>query len=160
MQSRKKKATPVKVKKILVPTDFSTAARAAFRHALAMAKETPTEIILLHVVAPSESRDRDRTLNVARKKLDEFCQSKGGESNRCQTVVRAGIPFVEITQRARELGADLIVLGRPDQTGSASFGDGHTLDRVARYATCPVLLVRETDGNIPAPALRDFSYHR
>jgi nucleotide-binding universal stress UspA family protein len=85
-------------------------------------------------------------VNTAKKNLADLCKTQGGLSNRCKTIVRTGVPFFEITQSANSDGVDLIIVGRRDST-KANFGDGYTLDRVVRYARCPVLIVIETDRN-------------
>ena len=41
-------------------------------------------------------------------------------------------------------GVDLIVLGRRDSKIVGRFGEGHTSDRVMRYAKCAVLIVNES----------------
>lgn len=76
-------------------------------------------------------------------------KSVGFSPERCTVLVRAGVPFFEITQSANESEVDLIVIGRRQQTSAVSLGDGHTSERVARYATCPVLLVREPQSLHP-----------
>ena len=41
-----------KLRRILHPTDFSSASRPAFDRALALARETRAELVLLHILAP------------------------------------------------------------------------------------------------------------
>jgi nucleotide-binding universal stress UspA family protein len=41
------------VKRILHPSDFSTASRAAFAKAVAMAKANRAELVVLHVLTPA-----------------------------------------------------------------------------------------------------------
>jgi nucleotide-binding universal stress UspA family protein len=150
-QNRKKKdGRETKLQNILVPIDFSTAAKQAFQYALDAAGRYRSKIILLHVVTPSESQDVNGAVSAAKRKLARFCKTEGAPSKRCKSIVRTGIPFFEITQSANGDGADLIILGRRDSASAGRFGEGHTSDRVVRYATCPVLLVRETGRHFVA----------
>lgn len=58
------------------------------------------------------------------------------------TLVRFGKPYLEILDAAREVGADLIVLGVRGR-GAMDIGFfGSTANQVVRRATCPVLTVR------------------
>lgn len=143
MQTRKREAQRAPLQNILVPVDFSPAAKAAVRYASALAKQLRSRIVLLHVVTSSEL---ENARDGAKRSLAGLCKSEGVSRERCTLLVRAGVPFFEITQSANENGIDLIVVGRRDQLSAASLGDGHTSERVARYATCPVLLVRESVG--------------
>jgi nucleotide-binding universal stress UspA family protein len=125
---------------ILVPVDFSPAAREGFRYASDLAKRNRSRLVLLHVVTSSES---GKAPEAAKRELARLRKSEKVPPQRCTLLVRAGVPFFEITQSADENGVDLIVVGRRRQLSADSLGDGHTSERVARYATCPVLLVRE-----------------
>jgi nucleotide-binding universal stress UspA family protein len=140
MQNRKKKARR-RVQSILVPIDFSEAARNAFRYALALSDSTRSKIMVMHVVAPSEA---EGAADLAMRKLADFCRSEGASSERCKLLVSTGTPFYEITHGTNGDRADLIVVGRHEMT-SGKLSENHTLERVVRYATCPVLLVRERD---------------
>jgi nucleotide-binding universal stress UspA family protein len=65
--------------------------------------------------------------------------------------VLTGAPHRVLTETAREIGADLIMVGA---TGSGPFAAellGSTADRVLRKAPCPVLVVR---GELPVPPRR------
>lgn len=126
-----------------MPVDFSAAAGAAVAHAADLARRYEAEVILLHVIAPAESLDTARTTTEAKRMLAEFCEDQGVDAVHCKQTVRSGIPFVEITQTADSAGADLIVLGRRHVDSSVEWANGHTSERVVRYAKCPVLLVRE-----------------
>lgn len=140
MQKGKKSVRRARLKNILVPVDFSCAATEAVRYASDLARQLRSKIVLLHVVVSSEAGE---TLAVVKRNLAQLRESEGFASKRCALLVRVGVPFFEITQSANENGVDLIVIGRRQQTSAVSLGDGHTSERVARYATCPVLLVRE-----------------
>jgi nucleotide-binding universal stress UspA family protein len=60
-------------------------------------------------------------------------------------VVRLGHPYQEITDAARELKVDLIVISTHGYTGLKHVLLGSTAERIVRHAPCPVLTVREKE---------------
>lgn len=150
MQKAKKQDPRSKgLRNILVPIDFSAASEKAFQHAMALAMQYRSHVTLLHVLTASESPNGTENAKSAKKNLSALCKEVDAGSKRCKSIVRTGVPFFEITQCAEENGADVIVVGR-SSTGVGRFGDGHTADRVLRYAKCPVLIVTETGGDFVA----------
>jgi universal stress protein E len=63
--------------------------------------------------------------------------------------VRSGSPHRVLTELARNLRAQMIVVGAADRTAAPWLGS--TADRVLRKAACPVLMVR---GQLPLPPTR------
>jgi nucleotide-binding universal stress UspA family protein len=126
--------------KILVPVDFSPATKGAVRYAADLATQHQSRIFLLHVVAGTEGNG---SVKAAKQELGRLCQSEGLPRGRCTLLVRAGVPFFEITQSAKENAVDLIIVGRRNPEAPENLGNGLTSERVARYASCPVLLLRE-----------------
>ncbi len=147
--------------KILVPTDFSETANAALDMAMELAERLGAELLLLHVnsipdlgipigievsTLPSLSsfqtmlRERMTAVQGAMEELrKKYAQRKA----RITEVVRDGVPAQEIGNAAKELGADLIVMGRHGRRGFAHLLLGSTTDEVLRTSTCPVLVVRK-----------------
>ena len=62
-----------------------------------------------------------------------------------QTLVRHGVPYVEVTDAARTLKMDLIVITTHGYTGLKHVFLGSTAERIVRHAPCPVLTVREKE---------------
>ena len=56
--------------------------------------------------------------------------------------LRVGIPYVEIVEAAKAIGADMIVMGTTGKTGLEHFLLGSVAERIVRTASCPVLTVR------------------
>ncbi len=134
-------------KNILVPIDFSVASKNAFRHALSFSGGD-SRIILLHVISPSaeDRRDISSLIDAAKKSLHSFGKSYELPRDRAvRSLVRTGTPFHEILATAKENKVELIVLAVHDLAPFGGLALGHTVDRVSRYAPCPVMLVRE-DG--------------
>lgn len=59
-----------------------------------------------------------------------------------QCLTRKGDPFEEIIAQARELQADLIVMGHTGRRGTSRVLIGSVTQRVLDYAPCPVLVMR------------------
>jgi nucleotide-binding universal stress UspA family protein len=68
-----------------------------------------------------------------------------------ETRVRHGKPFVEIIRAARELEADVIVIGSHGQSGLAETLFGSTAERVVKKAPCAVLVVRHPEHEFALP---------
>lgn len=152
---------PFKLKKILVPIDFSIISLDALSWASFLAEEFGAELILLHVSEKFPTTDyllvdevfKDMSLPLAKlaeadlKWLAET-RSKSTGMN-MSAVVGHGMPFKEICRVARTLSADLIVLTTHGHTGLKHVWLGSTAERVVRHAHCPVLAVREQSRKTP-----------
>ena len=140
VKTKKETTARAQLQNLLVPVDFSPAAIGAVRYAAALAAQHRSHIVLLHVTTEGEPPEASER---AKKKLTRLCAEEGITGDRCRLLVRVGVPFFEITQTATVTKTDLIVLGRCMQAPTEAAYDGHTLERVVRYARCPVLLVSE-----------------
>lgn len=139
-------------KVILVAVDFSPESRQAMRQAFALTGDF-SRVILLHVVgsaAGDNVAEAARVLENAREKLKEFCGKTNGMGmpKSTQLEVRRGTPFREILECAKERAVEMIVLGVDGSFPLGGVALGHTADRVSRYASCPVLLVRQTNTSV------------
>ena len=145
----------LKIKKILVPTDFSSAAKNALAYASDIAKQFGAKITVLHVVEPMPTSDfsayplalpLDEMLKENKRSLDRFARHELDEKLLQGTRLSVGRPFREITAAARSLNADLIIIATHGHTGLAHAILGSTAERVVRYSPCPVLTVREKEN--------------
>lgn len=144
---------------ILVPVDFSAISEKAFAQALSLAAKS-SRIILLHVVSDRAGLGEDISslIKTAKRSLLAFSRSSGvALDHSIQSLVRAGVPFQEILSAASESNVEMIVLGLHDSGPLAGVELGDTIERVSRYATCPVLLVRGSDA-AKAPAASSASH--
>ena len=144
---------PVSIKTILVPLDFSRASMQAVSYAVSFAKKFGAAIHLLHVEAPDEAcavagagqvmREtaesvaalHERLAGIQRKHVRAFWPEN------CH--IRTGRPHEQICELARELNVDLIVLASRGNTGLRRVVLGSTAERVVRFSSCPVLVVRQ-----------------
>ena len=147
------KAAPLKVKKILVPMDFSDLSKDALPWATFLAAQFKAEVVLLHVV---EKFPIDYLMGRELTSHTIVPLVKQAEANleratadlakaldlKMSAVVREGRPYEEICDAAKVLGADLIVLTTHGYTGLKHVWLGSTAERVVQHAHRPVLVVR------------------
>jgi universal stress protein A len=134
------------VRTILHPTDFSDRSGNALALAQALARDYGARLVILHVahtvpvfagegmvpVSPEEIRaeaeEQLRALRVA-------------DDQRVERRLEMGDAVTEILRVARELPADLIVMGTHGRTGLGRLLMGSVAEQVVRRASCPVLTV-------------------
>ena len=141
-----------RLKKIVVPVDFSEHSRHALRHAIALAKPFEAEIILVHVVEalviPPDVEVVELAALAARlndeaaRLLTQWRKQVAAQAT-VKEDLRAGTPYQQIIEAASEQEADLIVMGTHGRSGLTRLVIGSTAERVVRQAPCPVLVVRE-----------------
>ena len=144
-----------KVKRILHPSDFSRASRAAFDHAVEMARANRAELILAHVFTPvipyagegyAAPQVYERMYAAVRadaqKHLDRLVARAKTAGARAKGLLIEGVAHERIVRAARSTRADLIVIGTHGRTGLARLFLGSVAGRVVATAPCPVLTVR------------------
>jgi len=139
-------AREVEFKNILFATDFGLGAEREAAYAFSLAQEHQANLTLLHVIRRAEDYSEQ---GLALKKeaitheLAELVPPGGELWCKTEFEMRLGEPVEEILEMAREMKADLIVMGATHGKGLAA---GHTprtdAYRVVCGATCPVLTVR------------------
>ena len=136
---------------MLLTTDFSELSTAAVESARALAEKFKATLILFYVLddrippyleeyVSHESQETQRQR--AREDLKKFASTHLGKTVSCETVVRFGIPDLEIIRFAEEREADLIVMATHGRGSLGHLLVGSTTERVLRQAPCPVLAVR------------------
>jgi len=137
-------------KKILLATDFSDGSDEALDRAIEMARPSQAEIEILHVIELAEEfpfgtvyfdADYGSLYASVDLRLSERADRIRAAGLTCTTKIREGSAAVEITQRGRDMGADVIVVGTHGRTGLAHVVLGSVAERVVRRAPCPVLTV-------------------
>jgi nucleotide-binding universal stress UspA family protein len=144
----------IKLKKVLVPTDFSESARHAVTYGISFAREYSAELILLHVVEnltvgyasdlfPVPMAEVFQEISGYAKaelaKLGSEARAKGVD---VEEQVVQGKPSAEIMRFAADNDVDMIVLGTHGKGMLDQALFGSTTERVVRRAPCPVLTVR------------------
>lgn len=150
------KKNRMKMKKILVPTDFSPAAKCAFDYANALARRNHSSMHVLNVHYPNvgavDAHSSDlfsEGLEFKKKQLDRFVngdasRSPAGEvvtTTKADKEVMIGFPGEAIIERSAADDVDMIVMGKTGESGILEKMFGSISSDVARQARCPVLLV-------------------
>ncbi|HXC35260.1 MAG TPA: universal stress protein [Candidatus Acidoferrales bacterium] len=147
--------SPFKLKKIVVPTDFSDCSKKELRYAIPFAKQFNATLILLHVVPRHSAIDGetfpvDCELTVekdlrenARRKLIDLAKEFPLHEIPVQIETCLGATGFEIAEEARKLEADLIVISTHGRTGRAHALAGSVAENLVQLAPCPLLVVRE-----------------
>jgi universal stress protein A len=147
----------MKIKRILVPIDFSSHAQGALDYAIEFTKPFKAELLVLHVVEPIYYAVPDFTGGAAASMvtlLEEQRQSARAELVRLEhtyakrrvrlrTLLQTGVTAYEaIVAAAKKLKVDLIIMATHGRTGLTHLLMGSVTEHVVRTATCPVLTLR------------------
>jgi len=132
---------------VVVAFDFSHSGRAALYHAIALATGAPTHVLhFVYVIEPARKHDYEYAERMQRAVTDEVEQElraiKTGPSVHFNVHARIGKPAQEILDLAREVGADLIIVGSKGLTGVERFVLGSVSEHVVREAGCAVMVAR------------------
>jgi len=159
----------LKLKRILVPVDFSPMSLKALEYALPLAERFGASIFLVHVVdstsptgglrdLPWPVSDDERT-GPARAKLCELARRQIRQTLPTYPYVFAGKPYEQIILFAKVRNVDLIVIATHGNTGVRRALLGSTAERVVRHAGCPVLVVRETEREFVAQPVTERNHY-
>lgn len=137
---------------VLVPIDFSDASLEALQEALSLV-DSPSNVRAIHVIADlateadfvREAMSLEDRENSAKTMLTERLAAAGAAD--VDAIIRQGSAGEVITDVARELGCDLIVMPTHGRTGVSRLLLGSVAERVLRLASCPVLVIRGVSGD-------------
>ena len=148
-----------RIRRILHPSDFSPASRAALTKAIELARSNRAELLLLHVLAPVmpamgveyvSPRVIEDLMRATRSEAERHLTTLAARAKkagvRVATLVVEGTPFTLIAKTAKAKRADLIVVGTHGRSGLSKLFLGSVAERVVGTAPCPVLTVRGTSG--------------
>ncbi len=140
------------LKKILCPVDHSECSYLALKYAISLALKDKVKIYLMHVI---DVRQYDTgiymfgvmkpgEIDISKIHADLLKSLPEGTTDliEVETIVVEGVPYNEIINTAKEIGADMIVIGTHGRTGLSHFTMGSVAEKVVRKAPCPVLTVR------------------
>lgn len=142
------KPKPWKIARILVPVDFSQPSELALSHACSLAIVHHAAVTVCHVGEALNPNYGFDTSLLEREIIEGAQQSLLALVGRyctgikVETEMRFGRPVETILIAAQKLKSNLIVIGTHGHTGLAHMLLGSVAERIARHATCPVLIVR------------------
>ena len=147
---------PLDISMILVPIDFSDCALNSLRYAAETAEKNDSSLVLLHVIDSREAKRiaeytkeplsdvTDRLKNQATQMFRRFLSGWDQKDRIKETLVSCGPPFQEIAIKAREIDADIVIMGGYGSRGKGQIDEiffGSTVEKVIRLLPCPVLCV-------------------
>jgi nucleotide-binding universal stress UspA family protein len=159
--------------RILVPTNLGEPSRTAIQHGVAFARQFGARLFLLHVLDAKKldaALETERVLevlaperaeplaaepsplevarNAARHDLAQLLTPKDEQDTQAEYLLRAsGVagPAEAIVACARELGVELIVMGKHHLGFVEHMLAGSVAEKVVRHASCPVLVVQHPE---------------
>jgi nucleotide-binding universal stress UspA family protein len=155
----------IEIRKVLCPVDLSEYSRHARDHAFAIAGWYGSSVTVLHVVArepvaayapgfggfpPVILPPPDRA--ELRIGLRRFVEADANPAVPIDVVMRDGDAVPEILALAKELPADLLVLGTHGFSGFERLVLGSVTEKILRRAECPVLSVPPRAPEVPPSA--------
>ncbi len=139
-------------KEILVPVDFSEHSTAALKAAIELARVFDSKLHLLHcfriqpgglspygIAIPSSYSTEIR--DVASRQLAEWQEKHVPVGIPVDALVMSEAPSEAIVETAKDIGADLIVMGTRGLSGFKHVMLGSVAERTVRFAPCPVMTV-------------------
>ena len=147
------------IRTILVPHDFSDYSREAVETAVDLARQVKAESLhLLHVVnpptylyasmidAPSPSPLASMLVR-AEERLQAIAAELAGVPLQIEThVVESSGVAATIDAFAKQVGADLVVMGTHGRSGFSHLVHGSVTELAQRHSPCPVLAVRPREA--------------
>ncbi len=143
------------MKRILVPTDFSSTATEAYRFAKALVEHWPGSVIdVMHAYFPATEVDYPHALlpiedfmQSREHMLTRFVKEEEGHdpeselavSSQIKTELAIGFPTEEIVRRSGSY--DLIVMGTTGASNALNRIFGSVASSVSRKSKCPVLMI-------------------
>jgi len=137
--------------RILVPIDFTPAARDALRFAVREARDHGARLILLHVVEPPSFmsgtedsplfKSNEQVVSEGRLRLETWSDAEGASELPCERHVRIGKAHREILATAAEQQVDVILMADQPKNWLERFILGSVTRKVKRRASCCVLTI-------------------
>jgi nucleotide-binding universal stress UspA family protein len=140
------------MEKIIVPVDFSEYSEFALKAAALLSKKVPVEIYALHMLdlqevnmSQTSSYSQEKGiyfLKLAEQKFKKFLQKDFLKEAKVVPVIKHYKVFSEVNAIAKEINADLIIMGSHGASGLKEFFTGSNTEKVIRYSEVPVLILK------------------
>ncbi|MGB9711651.1 MAG: universal stress protein [Dissulfurimicrobium sp.] len=146
----------MEISMILIPVDFSDCAKNSIIYAKNFVKIWKADVILIYVINSKYAEHiaeyikepiekvKDRLINQAKQSFRNFLSQLSENNFIKDTIVSYGRPFQEIAIKARELQADMIIMGGYGSMGIGQIDEiffGSTVEKVIRLLPCPIICV-------------------
>lgn len=127
---------------IVYATDFSPASLHALDYASSLAHTSKAKLLLLHAISSNQvtEKDFDQEIARAKRRLSDLIPKDPELS--CEAIVSAGLAADIIHNIARDVQADLLIMGAHRGASAAAHTPWAVAHQVVCHAPCPVLTVR------------------
>jgi nucleotide-binding universal stress UspA family protein len=153
------------IRSLVVALDMEEGSESLLEAALQLAQRTDATVHVVHAAPedrlpyPGRKATHEQRQQDLEEQVREMLGRAGAASAPTSVHVASSSPYRAVTDRAREVGADLIVLGPHSRRAIGDRMLGSTADRVIRTSGVPCLVLR---GPLPDPLTRvlvpiDFS---
>jgi nucleotide-binding universal stress UspA family protein len=142
-----------RLKKIVVPLDFSKCSKIGLRYAINLARSFGARLFLVHIVRLDYRLMADGYAMYAAEEILKGAHEAAEDQMRrlvaatdfgqaeFETSIETGSPEIRVCSYAREIAADVIVTSTHGRTGFKHVLIGSTAEQIVRDAECPVLVV-------------------
>ncbi len=137
------------MKKILVPTDFSTSSLHALDYAIMIANKANASITLMWI---NNFNEHDSILNMPHNQIEEEVTNRfatilkdySGKllNGKMEYVVKEGRVYKEVSKYAEKENIDLVICGSHGSSGYEGNLAGSNAFRIITYCKCPVITIR------------------
>lgn len=147
------------MKRILVPIDFSKESMNALETAHSLAVNSDSDVLLLHIVEdpnietmkvsgethydPMDNVYVKLLLDKTKERLESIVNDPRMSDVNISYKIEVGNPYSSIAENIGSHEATLIVMGSTGATGLQEILVGSVADKTVRYASCPVIVVKE-----------------
>ncbi|MDB4297390.1 universal stress protein [Flavobacteriaceae bacterium] len=140
------------MKKIIVPVDFSVFSEYAAKTAALLAHKHDADITLVHMLElPQGYSDHDSDygqslvfmIKYAEKKMQEFVSKDFFTGVKINVIIKHFRVFYELGEVAKDLDADLIIMGSHGTSEMEDYIVGSNTEKVVRSSNLPVLVIKD-----------------
>ncbi|MHB1022089.1 MAG: universal stress protein [Acidobacteriaceae bacterium] len=156
---------PVKMQHIMLATDFTEASAGAQAYAIALARRYAAKLFVVHVLDITVTAyNPEATIGPAMETLRQHAsagmkrvmEEVQKQNIAAEALMPEGEPPTEIIRTARELQADLVVMGTSGAHGLKRIVLGSVAETVVHRAQCAVLTV---GPHVPPPPQGPLHFH-
>lgn len=154
------------MKTILVPIDFSEVSEKTAATAFSLVQDIHVDLVFLHVMDSSQpirvfntskagASASSSPETLAAERLREWVRQAHAQGIIASYRLAHGSPIAQILQHAKQLRADLIVIGSHDYGSSRGSTVGSTTKGVLYATPCPIVVVPSDKAGVAAAGACD-----